>query len=158
MPSPLELKVPPPAVALASAGVMKLLSWLPGRGALADAATGESLQTLAPAIAALGIGIALAGVVEFRRADTTVNPHKPQNSSRLVTSGIYRYTRNPMYLGIAVVLLAWAAWLGSAWSLPGIAMFAAYLTRFQIIPEERTLLRIFGTEFEDYRKRVRRWI
>jgi protein-S-isoprenylcysteine O-methyltransferase Ste14 len=158
MPSPLELKVPPPAVALASAGVMKLMSWLPGRGALADAATGAGLQMLAPAIAALGIGIALAGVVEFRRAHTTVNPHKPQNSSQLVTSGIYRYTRNPMYLGIAVVLLAWAAWLGSAWSLPGIAMFAAYITRFQIVPEERTLLRIFGAEFEAYRERVRRWL
>jgi protein-S-isoprenylcysteine O-methyltransferase Ste14 len=158
MPSPLELKLPPPAVALASAGVMKLLSWLPGRAALADAATGASLHVLAPAIAAIGIGIALAGVVEFRRAHTTVNPHKPQNASRLVTTGIYRYTRNPMYLGIAVVLLAWAAWLGSAWSLPGIAMFAAYITRFQIAPEERALLRIFGAEFEEYRERVRRWL
>ena len=153
-----DLKVPPPAVALASAGAMKLLSWLPGRGALADAATGEGLQLLAPVIAALGVGIALAGVVEFRRAQTTVNPLKPETSSRLVTSGIYRHTRNPMYLGMAVVLLAWAAWLGSAWSLPGIAMFAAYLTRFQILPEEAALQRIFGKEFAEYRERVRRWL
>jgi protein-S-isoprenylcysteine O-methyltransferase Ste14 len=153
-----DLKVPPPAVALACAGAMKLLSWLPGRGAMADVATAESLQRLAPVIAALGIGIALAGVVEFRRAQTTVNPLKPDTSSRLVTTGIYRYTRNPMYLGMAVVLLAWAAWLGSAWSLPGIAMFAAYITRFQILPEETALQRLFGAEFEEYRARVRRWI
>lgn len=157
MPS-LELKVPPPVVALACAGAMKLLSWLPGRGAIAGADTFENLQLLAPVIAALGVGIALAGVFEFRRARTTVNPHKPDNSSSLVTSGIYRYTRNPMYLGLAVVLLAWAAWLGSAWALPGIAMFAAFITRFQILPEETTLQRIFGAEFDDYRARVRRWI
>ncbi len=118
MPS-LELKVPPPIVALACAGAMKLLSWLPGRGATAGAATFDDLQRLAPLVAALGVGIALAGVIEFRRARTTVNPHKPDRSSALVSSGIYRYTRNPMYLGMAVVLLAWAAWLGSAWALSG---------------------------------------
>lgn len=157
MPS-LELKVPPPVVALAGAGAMKLLSWLPGRGATAGAATFENLQRLAPLIAALGVGIALAGVLEFRRARTTVNPHKPDNSSSLVTSGIYRHTRNPMYLGMAMVLLAWAAWLGSAWALAGIAAFAAWITRFQITPEERTLARIFGRQFEEYRVRVRRWI
>ncbi len=153
-----DLKVPPPAIALACAGAMKLLSGLPGRGALADAATGEGLHAVAPVIAALGIGIALAGVLEFRRAQTTVNPLKPETSSRLVTSGIYRHTRNPMYLGMAVVLLAWAAWLSSAWSLLGIAMFAAYITRFQILPEETALQRIFGAEFDEYRERVRRWL
>ena len=87
-----------------------------------------------------------------------MNPLKPETSSRLVTSGIYRHTRNPMYLGMAVVLLGWAAWLGSAWSLLGIAMFAAYITRFQILPEETALQRIFGAEFDEYRERVRRWL
>jgi protein-S-isoprenylcysteine O-methyltransferase Ste14 len=153
-----ELKVPPPVVALASAALMKLMSGLPGRGALADVATAESLHLMAPVLAAAGVAVALAGVLEFRRAQTTVSPLKPDTSTRLVTSGIYRHTRNPMYLGMAVVLLAWAAWLGSAWALPGIGVFAAYITRFQIVPEERALSRLFGVEYEEYRERVRRWI
>jgi protein-S-isoprenylcysteine O-methyltransferase Ste14 len=153
-----ELKVPPPVVALACAAAMKLMSGLPGRAALADVATFESLHLVAPVLATLGVAVALAGVLEFRRAQTTVNPLKPDASTRLVTSGIYRHTRNPMYLGMAVVLLAWATWLGSAWALPGVAMFAAYITRFQIVPEERALMRRFGAEFEEYRERVRRWL
>jgi protein-S-isoprenylcysteine O-methyltransferase Ste14 len=156
--SSLELKVPPPVMALACAGAMKLLSWLPGRVAPSGSATSEGLRLAAPVVVALGIGIALAGLVAFRRARTTVNPHKPQNASALVSAGIYRYTRNPMYLGLAVVLLGWASWLGSPWSLAGIGVFAAYITRFQIIPEERTLMRLFGEEFAAYRARVRRWI
>jgi protein-S-isoprenylcysteine O-methyltransferase Ste14 len=158
MPSPLELKVPPPAVALACAGIMKLLTGLPGRGAIADPLTSEGLQRLAPVLGAVGIAIAVAGILQFRRAQTTVSPLKPDAARRLVTTGIYAFTRNPMYLGLAVVLLGWAAWLGSAWALPGIAMFAAYITRFQIVPEERALRRRFGAEFEAYRERVRRWI
>jgi len=147
----LELKVPPPAVALACAGGMKLLSWLPG----------PSMAGLRPGallLAALGVGIATAGVVSCRRAQTTVNPFRPEEASELVTTGIYGYTRNPMYLGMAVVLLGWATWLASAWALAGIAAFVAYLTRFQIVPEERALERLFGAAFTEYRARVNRWL
>jgi len=155
----LELKLPPPAVALACAGTMLLLSWLPPwRGEAPGAATLALLHLVAPLLAALGLGIALSGVLAFRRARTTVNPLKPETSSALVTSGIYRVTRNPMYLGMAVVLLGWAAWLGSPWTMVGVAAFVLYITRFQIAPEERALLRIFSREFADYRGRVRRWI
>lgn len=152
----LELKVPPPAVALAATGVMTLLSWLPGP--TLEPATTSGLQRVAPVLASVGIGIAVAGVLSFRHARTTVNPLKPEGATALVTSGIYRLTRNPMYLGLAVVLLGWSAWLGSPWPLAGIAGFVAWITRFQILPEERVLTRLFGAQFEAYCGRVRRWL
>ena len=64
------------------------------------------------ALAALGAGVCLAGVASFRRARTTVNPLVPEQASSLVQAGIYRHTRNPMYLGFAILLVAWAALLG----------------------------------------------
>jgi protein-S-isoprenylcysteine O-methyltransferase Ste14 len=76
----------------------------------------------------------------------------------LVSTGVYSFTRNPMYLGMALVLLAWAAYLSSAWSLLGPLLFALYITRFQIVPEERVLDRLFGTSFAAYKKCVRRWL
>ena len=75
-----------------------------------------------------------------------------------MTSGIFGVTRNPMYLGMAVLLLGWATWLVSLWSLAGIAIFTAYITRFQIKPEERVLAGLFPADFAAYRARVRRWI
>jgi protein-S-isoprenylcysteine O-methyltransferase Ste14 len=113
---------------------------------------------LAVALAVLGAAIALAGVLSFRRARTTVNPLKPETSAALVTNGVYSFTRNPMYLGLAVALIGWAAYLSSVWSLLGPALFAAYITRFQIVPEERVLDRLFGDAFAAYKQQVRRWL
>ncbi|MEO8280563.1 MAG: isoprenylcysteine carboxylmethyltransferase family protein, partial [Ideonella sp.] len=110
------------------------------------------------AILVAGIGISVAGLLAFRRAKTTVNPTKPERASALVTTGIYRVTRNPMYLGLALVLIAWAVFLSSAWALLGVVGFALYMGRFQIAPEERALSRLFGSEFESYKASVRRWL
>jgi protein-S-isoprenylcysteine O-methyltransferase Ste14 len=109
-------------------------------------------------LALVGGAIALGGVISFRRAQTTVNPLKPETSTALVSTGIYRITRNPMYLGMLAVLLAWAAYLSSAWALLGPVAFALYITRFQIIPEERALRSSFGTKFVEYTQRTRRWL
>ena len=76
----------------------------------------------------------------------------------LVTGGIYRVTRNPMYLGLALVLAAWAVFLLNPWSVLGPVVFVPYMTRFQIEPEERALVSLFGQQYTDYRQRVRRWI
>jgi len=100
----------------------------------------------------------MGGVVSFRRAKTTVNPLRPEASAALVSTGVYSFTRNPMYLGMALVLFAWAAYLSSIWSLVGPVLFALYITRFQIVPEERALERLFGASFAEYKKRVRRWL
>ncbi|MNJ74873.1 hypothetical protein D3C77_718740 [compost metagenome] len=87
-----------------------------------------------------------------------VNPLKPASASALVTSGIYRVTRNPMYLGFALVLAAWTVFLASPFTLLGIAAFVLYIDRFQILPEERALHQLFGEAMDEYCARVRRWI
>lgn len=150
----LELKVPPPVVALLIAAAMWGLAWL-----VPPAAPPTSLRMfIAIAFACIGIGIDIAGAVAFRRARTTINPLKPNATSALVTTGVYRFTRNPMYVGLAVALFAWAIWLASLPALLGLPAFVFYIGRFQIAPEERALARIFGEAFADYQSKVRRWL
>lgn len=105
-----------------------------------------------------GAWMALAGVLEFRRASTTVNPMAPGEASAVVDSGIYRYTRNPMYLGFGFALLAWAILLAAPWALLGPMVFVVWMTRFQIRPEERALADHFGEDYRAYCRRVRRWV
>ena len=150
----LETRIPPPIVAVCFA----LLAWL---AAPVEARAGVAAATrvaLGVSIALLGGAIAVAGSIVFHRAKTTVNPLRPEKASALVTSGIYRHTRNPMYVGLTLVLLGVAAWL---WWLPAIlapAAFVAYITRFQIRPEERALADKFGAQYEQYCRTVRRWL
>lgn len=151
--SSLELRVPPPVVALLVAVSMWLLAPVlsaPGAPAFRIA--------LAVVLAVIGLAITVAGVVGFRRAKTTTNPMKPQGASSLVVTGIYRFTRNPMYLGLCLVLIAWATFLWSLWVLLGPLVFIAYITRFQIAPEEKILAALFGDEYSAYRTKVRRWL
>ena len=112
----------------------------------------------AASIALTGVGIILAGIVSFGRAKTTVNPMKPTTTSSLVTSGIYRLTRNPMYVGLLLVLVAWTVFLSSVWPAIGPVVFVLYINRFQITPEERVLSTMFGADYSAYRSRVRRWL
>ena len=109
-------------------------------------------------LAAVGAAFSLSGVLAFRHAKTTVNPLKPESSSSLVTTGVYKITRNPMYAGMLFLLFAWAVFLWSVWSLLGPLGFAAYMGRFQIAPEERVLAGLFGAEYAEYKARVRRWL
>jgi protein-S-isoprenylcysteine O-methyltransferase Ste14 len=84
---------------------------------------------------------------------------QPAQAASMVTSGVYRFTRNPMYLGMFCLLAAWAAWLGRlAPLLAGLPAFVLYMNRFQIRPEERALEQRFGAAFREYAARVRRWI
>ena len=102
--------------------------------------------------------VVVLGAIAFRRAGTTVNPLHPENASALVVRGIYRLTRNPMYLGMLILLVGWAVLLANfiPWIfLPG---FVLYMNRFQIGPEERMLASMFGNDFTLYRSRVRRWL
>lgn len=150
----LELRVPPLAVLLIAGVPMGLIAlWTP---ALAWSLAVRIV--CGAAIAAIGILIAISGVIAFRRARTTVNPMRPDGASSLVASGIYRYTRNPMYLGMLLVLIGWAVYLARPWALAVLPVFVTYMNRFQIGPEERVLAGIFGAEFEVYRRRVRRWL
>jgi protein-S-isoprenylcysteine O-methyltransferase Ste14 len=150
----LELKIPPPLVALLIAAAMWVISLATP---LVDLPVHIRLVT-GIAIALAGVATAILGVAAFRRAKTTVNPLKPETSSSLVTTGIYRFTRNPMYVGLALVLLAWAMFLSSPWGLLGPLVFALYMNRFQIMPEEKILLGMFGTAYSAYQSKVRRWL
>lgn len=150
----LETKVPPPLVAVLTAiGMWALRTQLPSPD---TAPMGDG--RIAAAIAVLGVAIAVSGVIAFRRARTTTNPVHPGKASSLVRSGVYRITRNPMYLGVTIVLTGWAFGLGSAMTMIGPMLFVAYVTVFQIAPEERVLLGIFGDDYREYTRRVRRWI
>lgn len=150
----LENKVPPPLVAVIFGAAMWGASHY-----LAGIEVGKSWQIIiAVLVALIGAVFCVAGVVSFRRARTTVNPLKPDTTSSLVTSGIYQFTRNPMYVGFALFLVAWAIYLASPLTLFGAIGFVVYLNRFQIAPEERALAAIFGVKFEHYKQSVSRWI
>ena len=150
----LELKVPPVVVVIIAAFLMRLGAvYVPG------------LNFRFPFRSVVGWVVALMGIigcalgfVEFRRAKTTVNPTKPESSSSLLKTGIYRRTRNPMYLGFLLMLAGWAVLMGNALSFLALPVFVFYMNRFQIKPEERALRSIFGDEFAAYRSDVRRWI
>lgn len=100
----------------------------------------------------------LPAVVQFVQSKTTVNPYTPQKSTTLVCSGVYRFSRNPMYLGMALCLVALTSYLENIFGFLFVVGFCWYMTHFQIRFEEEALLANFGSEFDDYRKRVRRWL
>jgi protein-S-isoprenylcysteine O-methyltransferase Ste14 len=154
VPSRLELKIPPLLLLLILAGAML---------AVTDAAPSLSFRVpgrpvVALALAGLGAASAAAGVIAFRRRHTTVNPLTPGASSAIVSGGIYRVSRNPMYLGFLLVLAGWAVCLANAGAALFLPAFVAYLTRYQIEPEERALLAKFGSEYAQYMSRARRWL
>ena len=149
----LELKVPP----LALMFLFGALTWL---------ASGYSAFTIvlpwrsafALIFCTLGFAVVLAGALAFRRAKTTVNPLTPEATTAMVTSGIYRLTRNPMYLGFLLVLAGWAMYLSNVLAFAFLPLFVLYMNRFQIVPEERALGARFSHAFTAYKCSVRRWL
>ena len=152
--SALELKLSPVMTAIALAALMWLLAHNTPGIALAPELRLTALIVLFGAGAAIGC----AGIWSFRRARTTVNPWRPHGSSALVVSGIYRWTRNPMYLGLLLALAGWGLYLANIYSLLLAFAFIPYMNRFQIQPEERALEHAYGEGFIDYCRRVRRWL
>lgn len=150
----LEHKIPPPLVAAAIASAMWPLSSLLPKVTVPE----NARLALAITVALIGIAFALAGAISFRRAKTTVNPLHPGQATALVTGGVYRVSRNPMYVGMLLCLLAWAIYLASPLSLAGPVAFIAFMNRFQVGPEERILTEKFGGTFERYKASTRRWL
>lgn len=150
----LETRVPPPLV-------MLLAAWM-------AYAAAERLPVALPTwtgaawLAVLcvlgGAALNLLPKIAFRRAATTINPLDPRRTSSLVTTGIYRHTRNPMYLGHALILLGWAVYLQQPAALSGIAIYVIWVDRLQIVPEERVLLTRFADSYPAYIASVRRWL
>lgn len=114
--------------------------------------------TLARGLVLAGFGVALSGVLSFRRHRTTVNPMNPERASSLVRLGIYRYTRNPMYLGMLLLLGGWFFHLQNLAAGVFPPFYVAVLTELQIRPEERALTELFGEEYEGYLRATPRWL
>ncbi len=150
----LELRIPPAVVALVAAIGMWLLS-----GLVSFLAFDLPAKALLASLLVIAGGIAgFVGIFSFRVAHTTVDPRTPGAARVLVTAGIYRFTRNPMYVGIFIILLAWFVFLGNLLSIVMLPLFVLYMNRFQIVPEERTLAEKFGDDYLKYQQDVRRWL
>lgn len=148
----LDLKIPPLAVVAAIATGMWFVSYtLP-------AFAYPPLQIVAVGMGIVGAVITGSAMLSFWSLKTTVNPMKPTSASFLVTSGIYRFTRNPMYLGLLLLLAGWALYLANILAFPFLPAFILYMNRFQIKPEERALTDRFGQKYLEYASRVNRWI
>ncbi|MFT6906277.1 MAG: protein-S-isoprenylcysteine O-methyltransferase Ste14 [Oleiphilaceae bacterium] len=149
----LTIKIPPPIVTLIFSGLMYLLS------AVNDfQVAGFNKAWLIIILLVIAIFLLFPAVVQFYRSKTTVNPLKPETSSVLVKTGIYYYSRNPMYLGMAFFLLAWLVFLGNPFNIIIFIGFILFMNRFQIKFEEQALEKLFGDDFRQYIQKVRRWI
>lgn len=147
------LKLPPPVLLLLTLGGMYLFSihWPVWHFSF----WGQPMVALLFCL--FGTLVGLAGIVSFAKARTTVNPHNPHKASCLVTSGVYRFSRNPMYLGLVMLLIAAFIYLSALSSLIMIPLFIFYMNNFQIGPEEDVLEALFGEEYRQYCDQVRRW-
>ena len=150
----LELKVPPLVLVLVLAGAM----WFAAMQLPSLAITLPWRHGLAVIIFGVGILLILAGGYAFQQAKTTVNPTKPAAASSVVTSGVYRLSRNPMYVGFLLALIGWATFLSHTLPFLFLPVYVAYMNRFQISPEERALSAKFGDEYETYKQAVSRWL
>lgn len=150
----MKLVVPPPLQGLITGAAM----WWLNRALPAFAFSFPGHKALALTFIAAAIGIELTAVAMFFRARTTVNPLAPHKSKVLVAKGLYRISRNPMYLGLALLLTGWLLWLGNPLNALLLIAFVLYITAFQIKPEEAALREIFGEDFDTYAHQVRRWI
>ena len=146
--------IPPPLQGL----LIGVAMWLVALGLPMLAAPFPGYKYLAALLFMAGAIIEIIAILTFIRRKTTVNPMTPSNASVLVVNGLYRFSRNPMYLALLLVLAGWALWLGNAANVALVAVFFWYITEYQIKPEEAALKEKFGDEYEQYRKRVRRWI
>ena len=152
----LENRIPPPIVMLATAAIMLALDqFAPGLRIGVEVHVAQSLGGM---IAFSGFAIDVYCLLNFLVRKTSASPLKPEKASSIIRTGFYRLSRNPMYLGMVIVLLGWAVMLLNPMALIGLPLFVAFIQRFQIAPEERALTRLFGEEYIAYTRQVRRWI
>lgn len=150
----LEHLVPPPLVAL----IVGLAMWGVARAyAPLDLPVGLRIA-LALIVGGAGVAVAVTGFLTFRRLGANIDPLRIDRGEVFVTSGIYRTTRNPMYLGMTLALCGYALWLARPICALGPVAFVAYITWFQILPEERAMRKKFGAAFDAYARATRRWI
>jgi|KBSMisStaDraftv2_1062788.scaffolds.fasta_scaffold650833_2 protein-S-isoprenylcysteine O-methyltransferase Ste14 len=150
----LENKIPPPILMLLVAASM----WGVSKVQPAIAIEPRLHSALTAALGAIAVLFGVGGIITFRLAKTTINPVQIDRASRVVSNGVYRITRNPMYVGLTGLLVTWSVFLAVPVTLLGPILFAMFTHRFQILPEERVMSAKFGNDYDEYRNRVRRWL
>ncbi|MEP1151464.1 MAG: isoprenylcysteine carboxylmethyltransferase family protein [Balneola sp.] len=150
----MKLKIPPVIVVAITAFLM----WV-----IADYLSLDILEFNAPKwiiilTSIFGFLCIVLGIIQFTIKKTTVNPHKPEESTSLVNSGIYSISRNPMYLGMLIFLMFYGLFLGDGLVFLMLPIFIWYMNSFQIKPEEEMMIQLFGDEYKEYQQKVRRWI
>jgi protein-S-isoprenylcysteine O-methyltransferase Ste14 len=148
----METKIPPPIATLLFG-----LSIYFSRGIFQAVEVKYSFY-IAILLLILGLTVLISAVRLFRKDKTTVNPLSPEQATKLVTDGIFKYSRNPMYLGMASILGSIAVFFNLIGGIILIALFCFYITKFQIIPEERAMSNLFSQDFDKYKQTTRRWI
>lgn len=151
----MKLKIPPVIVMFVTAIAMWSLNYLTKEWL---SFSFEGQQLVSRILFGLCMVSVLAGIYAFVKLKTTVDPMNPDQASKLVTIGVYHLTRNPMYLGMLLLICGWAIKLGNPLNVLCLSFFVWFMTRFQIKPEEAALIKNFGADYEEYRKKVRRWI
>jgi protein-S-isoprenylcysteine O-methyltransferase Ste14 len=150
----LDLKVPPLAVcATALVAIVAFGYFVPSAN---QPFPGHRLAAISLVLA--GVTVAVTAILQFRRVRTTVNPMRPSRTASIVATGVFSWSRNPMYLGMAMCLLGVSAWFSTVLGYALVPLFCVYITEFQIKPEERALMVRFGAEYSAYAATVRRWI
>ncbi len=148
----LKNKVPPPLVTLFFGGLIYYST------ALLPSMTFRRQGLLALLILIVALSVIVAAVATFRQLQTTVNPLQPKSASALATSGIFGYSRNPMYFGMLLILIALSVYTGAVASVLLLPVFILYISIMQIAPEEQAMGELFGSEYIDYCDQVRRWL
>ena len=148
----METKIPPPIVTLVFG-----LSIYFSRGIFQAVEIKYSFY-IGILLLILGLAVLIFAVRLFRKDKTTVNPLSPEQATKLVTDGIFKYSRNPMYLGMALILSSIAVFFNLIGGIILVALFCFYITKFQIIPEERAMSNLFSQDFDKYKEATRRWI
>jgi protein-S-isoprenylcysteine O-methyltransferase Ste14 len=152
--SKLELKIPPLLLTGAAFGLVWVLRELLPNLTVIE----PPYRTFANPLFLAGAAAVLVGVLQFLLARTTTDPRNVGKASSLVSGGIYRITRNPMYLGMVLALAGFVIYLGNISGILAVPAFVAYMNRFQIEPEERMMAQKFGDAYASYQSRTRRWI
>jgi protein-S-isoprenylcysteine O-methyltransferase Ste14 len=150
----LSNRIPPPILVVLS----YILMWLLNDFAPFGQNLLPQLKGLAMGLFSVGLIINLMAAATFRKAQTTINPLNPEKASSLIDHGVFSWSRNPIYLAMAIMVVAGVFWTGNILNFVVVALFVWFITKYQIKPEEKALEKIFGDAFDGYCSKVRRWI
>lgn len=150
----LELKIPPAVITL----IITIAMWWIDQYLVLDWALFEPIWSVSFMFVGIGGLFGVLGLIEFYKSSTSIDPHDPHKASSLVTNGVYSISRNPMYVGLLLILVGYGFYLGNVLVFAMLPLFIGYMNRYQIIPEENIMEENFGEEYQKYKSEVRRWL